>query len=279
MNKTSCKIGITGINGFIGSNFSALLDRNNLDYSSFEGDLLNHNDIDSWFQEKQIDVVVHLAGLAGGEDLGILLKSNAITTANLLASGTKYGMKRIIFISTGAVYADSVLIHKESDPLIPNTEYGFSKKMAEDIIIFYNRIKNINYVILRFPSVYGNGNNKGVIYNFLKGIKDDGEIFISGDGEQVRDFLHVTDACSAILKAIEIERCVVLNVSSKVSYSLNQLVKVFQEKYNFKVRHNRSLIKNNLQHVKLDYSRASSILDYKPEVNELDLSQFEDENL
>lgn len=263
------RICVTGSTGFIGKHLLALLSLNDsIEVIPFQGDLLNKTSLNDFFEKnKKIDQIIHLVGSFFGAVDG-LINLNTITTANLLEAAHSNGIKKIIYTSTGAVYGEPKKgKSSEEDNLSPNTLYGLSKKFAEDLIVFYKKFFEIEYVILRFPSVYGEDNNKGVVFSLLKSIKDDHKVIIYGDGQQSRDLLHVSDACCAIEKSISLNKSVLLNISNSKSYTINQIVELLREKYEFQVEYKPA--ENNLRDIALDISRAEHELSYSPKNKDL----------
>lgn len=265
------KICVTGHGGFIGNNLLRLLKvSNEIQIVQFVGDLSKKEDIKSFFaKNKNIKQIIHLVGAFFGE-FDELFRLNVLTTHNLLSAVTQYGVEKIIFTSSGAVYGEPVGIESlENDPLKPNTDYGLAKKMAEDVVLYFHNKHALNYVILRFPNVYGGGNKGGVIFNFSRDIKEKGEITVHGDGNQSRNFLHVSDACVAIEKSIFHEKSEIFNISNPVKTSINDLIKLFKEKYEFKIHHNK--VDNNLRDLLLNIDKAKKGLGFSPKIIDIAL--------
>lgn len=258
-------IGITGSSGFIGKHLLVLLEKDEKsNIRCFKGDLLKEKDVKDFFKEKDIDTVIHLAGAFFG-DFDTLLKVNFKTTENLVRIGTENGMKKIIFSSTGAVYGEPVNnASRESDPTKPNTYYGMTKLFAEKLIELHNYLDGLEYVILRFPNVYGEGNDKGVIFNFLRDIKEKGAITVYGDGSAARNFLHVSDACNALENSLSYGKSEIFNISNPIKVSINDLISILQKDYNFKVDHKDE--NNKLHDLLLDTGKAKRELGFEPKV-------------
>lgn len=257
------KIGLTGASGFVGLRLQTFLEARGFQVVLFRGDLLSKSDIVRFFDSStELKAVVHLAGAFFGNSKN-LIDVNAVATFNLVEELARREICKIIFTSSGAVYGeplgeDSI----ESDPLFPNTTYGMTKKWAEDAILYHHYQFNLPYVILRLPAVYGPGNEKGVIYNFLKSIEDSGAITLFGDGMQSRNFLHVDDLCEAICKSILLENSDIFNISNPYKISLNELIQILQSKYSFKVIH--APANNNLKNLLLNVEKARDKLDWSP---------------
>ncbi|MDA9996049.1 SDR family oxidoreductase [Candidatus Pelagibacter sp.] len=107
-------------------------------------------------------------------------------------------VKKIIYLSSAAIYADNLKIKKISEnyPLKPKTIYGNFKLQAEKKILQYGDRFNLDCINLRLFNYYTSNGNI-LINNFKKQLKKN-KIFINGDGNQSRDFLHIDDMLSAI---------------------------------------------------------------------------------
>ncbi len=255
------KIGLTGASGFVGSRLRTFLELRGYQVVSFRGNLLKKSDIVSFLNDlTYLDTVVHLAGTFFG-DSQKLIDVNTSATFNLTEELARRQFGKIIFASSGAVYGEPLGERSlEGDHLRPNTVYGLAKKWAEDAILHHHDQFDLRYVILRLPSLYGPGSEKGVIYNFLKSIKHEGAITLHGDGMQTRNFLHVDDLCVAIHKSILFTGSDIFNISNPSRVSLNQLIEILKSKYDFKVKHEPA--NNNLKDLLLDVSKAQNKLDW-----------------
>ncbi len=266
------KVCVTGATGFVGQNLLELGKTNkDITIIPFKGDLLAPKEVTTYFNtHTDIDVVVHLAGSFFGDNQ-TLMEANVLTTANLLDAMQVHEVKKIIYTSTGAVYGEPIKYESmESDPLLPNTFYGLVKLCGEETVRFHHRTSGIEYKILRFPNVYGPKNEKGVIYNLITNIKTKGEVIIYGDGTQSRNFLHVQDACQAILLALDHSISGEFNISNPVKTSINDLVKLLQKEYKFKINHLPA--DNALKDLLLNIDLAQTKLGFKPQVQELKFS-------
>lgn len=264
-------IGITGASGFLGRN----LVKNNklkniINLIPFEGNLLNEDDLNNFFKKNKITQIIHLAGTFS-PPFSNLIEKNLLITEKLLDKGIEYGIKKIIFASTGAIYGEPLGLESfEIDPLKPNTPYALSKMYAEKYIEYCSQNKGLQYIFLRFPSIYGPGNNKGVIFNFITGIKNDKKIIVYGDGNQGRDFLYVDDAVDAIYKALSYDKSNIFNISSALRLSINDIIKILRKKYDFKVEYKNA--DNNLKALYLNRTKAKKELGFIAKSKDLQIS-------
>lgn len=254
-------IGITGHNGFIGSHLLKKIDAEEFKLRLFNGDLADTKALDAF--TKDCEKVIHLAGIFS-DDFDKLLNVNVLGTKNVVDSCKINGVRKIIFSSTGAVYGEPLHdgISKEEDSFFPNTLYGLSKLYAEEYINF----SGLDFVILRFPNVYGPGNEKGVIYNFLKSIKENKKVTIFGSGNQKRDFLFVEDAVQSIILSLKYSKeKEIFNISSVIAHSLNDVVAIIKKKNVFFEVEYKSADENNaLQILSEDITKAKEELNWQP---------------
>lgn len=254
-------LAITGSRGFIGSNLVRFLEKKNIPFIAFKDNLLDPDSIKEFFKQNPVKQVIHLAGSFTGSFDELILK-NVLTTQHLLQAGVDAGLEKIIYTSTGAVYGEPVRdVSFETDSRKPNTLYALSKKMAEDVIFHYHLVKGLRYVILRFPNVYGEGSKSGVLCNFLTDLHSKGSITIAGDGEQARNFLHVSDACDAIIKSIHYQQNDIFNIATSTKTSINNIVDLLKQYYSFDIHHKAP--DNNLKSLLLDTTKAEAILGFK----------------
>lgn len=111
----------------------------------------------------------------------------------------------LIYASSAAVYGNPVHVPiKEDDPLIPISPYGVGKLAAERYISVYCQLYNLRASSLRIFSVYGPRQHKQVVFDFIQKIThNQHELFIYGDGSQIRDFNYVEDLARAAIIVTE----------------------------------------------------------------------------
>jgi UDP-glucose 4-epimerase len=261
------KIVITGADGFIGKKLlNYLKNKKNVVAIPFDGDITNKFEIEKFFIEnKNIDQLVHLAGVRTNSLLAQLKNVNIEGTKNILNACIKRGVKKIIFASSGAVYGEPIRHRsKENDPLNPVDNYGLSKKFAEEYIQSYSKKTKIKYIILRFSSIYGPGGGS-VVNKFIDNVKKNNEIELCGTGEQKRNFLFIDDAVDAIIKSLYYKQNAIFNIADKDVYSLNNLIEILKTKhFKFKVKNRPG--KNELKFLSEDVSKARKLLNWEPRI-------------
>ena len=245
---------ITGASGFMGRHLIDFFDEQWVEYVRFQWDLLDKESIHAFFSKEKCTQIIHLVGTFEGE-LEKQISLNFMTTANLLEVADIYGVRKVIFASSWAVYGEPIdAISYETDVLSPNTLYGLSKKFAEDIILYYSRSRDFTSIILRFPNVYGEW-SRGVIPSFLQSIREKGRIILYGDGTQSRNFLHVSDAVRAFYLSLSQDTSDIYNITNPIKTSLNELIELLSTHLQFDVE-KLPQTSNNLRDLLLSSERA-----------------------
>ena len=194
--------------------------------------------VEDLFQKEQFDAVVHLAAQTLVSDSMIDpendMYQNVAGTVRILECCRKYGVKRVIFSSSAAIYGDvdeKALPISETLPQTPLSFYGLTKKTAEKYLELYHLAYGLDYVVLRFANVYGerqgDGGEGGVISIFTKRLVQGKGITIFGDGKQTRDFVYAGDIADGIIDALTTDaKNTAYNLSTTEETSLNKLVQI-----------------------------------------------------
>ena len=216
---------VTGGGGFVGSNIvDFLLEHGHQvvaigNCKDIKADISNFEDIEKYFEG--IDVVFHTAALAGTvlgiEDPFLCYKSNVLGSVAVLEASRRHRVKRVVLSSSIVVYG-------------AETPYKYSKLAMEDIASVYNSLYKVSNTCLRYANIYGKGQNENrknpnMFAAFKKSFKENGRIQITGDGEQLRDMIHVSDIVGANIAAVDSAYTGILDICTGRRISLNYIVK------------------------------------------------------
>ena len=228
------KILVTGGAGFIGGNFVHHMvnkypeyDIVNLDlltyagnletckpvenkpnYKFVRGDIADRSFIMDLFAKEKFDIVVNFAAESHVDrsitDPGIFVQTNVMGTQVLLDASKEYGVKRYHQVSTDEVYGDLPLdrpdlFFTEETPLHTSSPYSSSKASADLFVLAYYRTFGLPVTISRCSNNYGPYHfpEKLIPLMISRALADE-ELPVYGKGENVRDWLHVSDHCQAI---------------------------------------------------------------------------------
>lgn len=184
------------------------------------------------------EYVIHLAAqvsVARSTDDPVLdSKTNIVGSVNVLENCRSFGVKKIVYASSAAVYGnpDEVVI-SETTPVDPSSFYGVSKLTPENYFKVFNNLYGLGYTILRYANIYGPRQDAlgegGVISIFATRILAGQSPTVFGDGEQTRDFVYVGDVADANVKALTGGGQMVLNVGTGSRISINELFAMMKE--------------------------------------------------
>ncbi|MGG0456599.1 dTDP-glucose 4,6-dehydratase [Bacillus mycoides] len=222
---------VTGGAGFIGSNFIHYMLKNyetyriinydaltysgnlnnvksiqdNPNYSFIKGKIQNGELLEHIINERDVQVIVNFAA-ESHVDRSIenpipFYDTNVIGTVTLLELVKKYPHIKLVQVSTDEVYGSLGKTGKftEETPLAPNSPYSSSKASADMIALSYYKTYQLPAIVTRCSNNYGPYQYPEkliplMVTNALEGKN----LPLYGDGLNVRDWLHVTDHCSAI---------------------------------------------------------------------------------
>jgi UDP-glucose 4-epimerase len=240
---------ITGGAGFIGSHLVRALVRagygvrvfDNLSTGSLDnigdlldaiefvrGDVRDYGTVES--AVRGIDAVVHLAALIDVaesiEKPDLYFDVNVRGTYNVVKASRSAGT--FVFASSSAVYGEPIRVPiPEDHPLMPKSPYAASKISGEAFVQAFANQYGFRPVILRLFNVYGLKQSRayaGVIIEFIRRVSRGEPPVIFGDGEQTRDFIHVSDVVEAIMLSLRNEGARgVFNIGSSEGVTINRL--------------------------------------------------------
>jgi UDP-glucose 4-epimerase len=199
-----------------------------------EGDILNPDTVRQAMDG--VSYVLHQAALVSvQQSIADPLATHAVNvtgTLNVLAAAREVGAKRVVLASSCGVYGDNdALPLQETAPPRPLSPYAASKLAAEVYCQTFFSVYHLPTVCLRYFNVFGprqqpDGDYAAVIPKFIQRMQAGLPPTIYGDGEQTRDFVHVSDIVRANLLACEHPAAVgqTFNVASGQPVSLLTLV-------------------------------------------------------
>ncbi|MDR0296787.1 MAG: NAD-dependent epimerase/dehydratase family protein [Rickettsia sp.] len=245
---------VTGGAGFIGSHLVNLLVKeghqvvilddlstgnfNNSVYKNVEfiqGSILDQDIVKKIF--RNIDGCFHLAAVVNvQQSINNWYYSHQVNltgTINIFLQASKQNIP-VVYASSAAVYGMvSDLPLQENGKVSPLSPYAVDKYACELQAKVFGELKSLKSCGLRFFNVYGKGQPKnsdysGVISIFRERVKDGKELVVFGDGNQSRDFIHVSDVTNMCVRALSIasSSVPVINVCTGRTYSINELIQL-----------------------------------------------------
>ncbi|MEP1447173.1 MAG: NAD-dependent epimerase/dehydratase family protein [Paraglaciecola sp.] len=293
MKHTLGNVLITGGAGFVGSNLTTYLVKNDLatkitildnesvgsrsavsDFSVefILGDLRDKKAVMQAL--KGIDVVIHLAAdtrvMDSIENPRFNFENNVMATFELMMSMVESGVSKLINASTGGAILGEVPppVHEKMVPN-PLSPYGASKLAIEGYSSAFAEIYNMKIMNLRFSNVYGplSFHKGSVVATYLKALLNHGPIVVYGDGEQTRDYIYTEDLCKGIVQAIQSDLSGVFQLGTGVATSINQLINnmkaVIGEQLAINVEYKDARL-GEIIHTHCDISKARQAFGFNP---------------
>ena len=187
-----------------------------------------------------VDIVFHLAARVSIRDSfrGFIedARTNIMGTVTLLNCMEGSGVKKIIYASSMAAYGDArYLPIDEKHAIEPTSPYGVSKLASEKYILCFCKHLGIQPVILRYFNTYGPKQTfspyVGVITIFIQKLRNDEDLPVFGDGNQIRDFINVDDVARANLMALDYKGGIkIFNVGTGIGTTIKSLAEILKEK-------------------------------------------------
>lgn len=271
-------------------------------FEFFDVDTRSSHDLEPIFRQYKIDCVFHLAGQVAMTTS--LLNPRRDFEVNVLGTINILELVRLHSPNATIVYASSNKVYgelkeelqefknryepigkksiDESAPLEFFTPYGCSKGAADQYMLEYARNFGLNTIVFRHSTIYGGRQistfDQGWVGWFcqqaLETLKNPNHIYtINGDGKQVRDLLHVSDAVRCYLSAYEhsaVARGQAFNIGGgwENSMSLLELFQYLEEKLSIKMKYQQLPWRaNDQKYFVADNSKAQSLLQWSPRVS------------
>lgn len=191
-----------------------------------EADVTKWHEMDAIFDSEspKIEAIIHTAAIARTpwtiEDPILSHQVNATGTLFLLELAKAYGIKRFVHSSSCITTA-------------PFTPYYVSKFAAEEYVRLWPELYGLSAIALRYQNLYGKRQSEkpphpNVFAALRMSKREHGKLFITGDGEQTRDYTHVSDAVEANMLALHSDVVGAFDVCKGEAISLNEAAKYFE---------------------------------------------------
>ncbi len=201
-------------------------------------------------------------------------KINILGTINLLQNCVKYGVKKVIFASSGgAIYGEQrIFPAPETHIAEPMSPYGITKLIGEKYLYYYYIVHKLKYLALRYGNVYGPRQNPcgeaGVIAVFTNNMLENKQSIINGDGKQTRDYVYVDDIVDANYLAMEKDVVGAFNIGTGKETDVNQIFHLLRRTVNVEVEEIHGQPKEGEQlRSLLECSKAKWYLDWSPKTS------------
>lgn len=249
-------------------------------YTLYYQDIKDKEGLKNIFTNHQIDLIIHLAALAGVrpsiERPLEYEEVNVRGTMNLWELCNQFGIKKFVCASSSSVYGNNEKIpFSETDNVDqPISPYAATKKCGEILGHVYHNLYNIDMIQLRFFTVYGPRQRPDLaIHKFTKLISENKEIPFYGDGNTARDYTYIDDIIDGIVKSINyletnskvyeiinLGESEVINLSEMLSTIEHHLDKIATKKI-------LPMQRGDVHKTNADITKARNLIGYQPTTN------------
>ncbi len=187
--------------------------------------------LENIFKKEKPEIVYHFAFnvLVPKSVISPLLDMDSIVgSVNLLNNARKYGVKKVIFSSSGFIGNTKKLPIKESEIIQPTSPYAIAKNAVENYLKFFKITYGLPYIILRYATVYGPRQVKGAMADYIRKLYSNKQAEMWGDGNKTRDYIYINDVVRANLLALKLSPNYpdpIFNVGSGTEITLNDVYK------------------------------------------------------
>ena len=253
---------------------------NNANYTLKRIDIRNREELAKAFDEANVDVVIHLAAMAGVRpsiDNPIYYQEvNCVGTQNILEEMKAHNVKKLVMASSSSVYGNCKEVPFKEDMVVDFaiSPYAATKKANEVMTHVYHKLFDFNVIMLRFFTVFGPRQRPDLAINkFTRLMLNNEPIPMFGNGTTSRDYTYVEDIVSGIEKSIEYvnnnkDVYEILNLGNSSPVSLKEMIDTIAEVLN-KTPNIKELPMQpgDVERTFADISKANRLIGYEPKTS------------
>ena len=252
----------------------------NPNYKLYRADIRDRNELAKVFNENKIDVVIHLAAMAGVRpsiDNPIYYQEvNCVGTQNILEEMKLHNIKKLVMASSSSVYGNCKEVPFKENMIVDFaiSPYAATKKANEVMTHVYHKLFDFNVIMLRFFTVFGQSQRPDLAINkFTRLMLNDEPIPMFGDGTTSRDYTYIDDIVDGIIKScnyVENNKDVyeILNLGNSSPVSLKEMINTIAEVLN-KTPNIQELPMQpgDVERTFADISKAKKLIGYNPKTS------------
>ena len=255
----------------------------NENYKIYRADIRDTEAVKKVFDENDIDVVVHLAAMAGVrpsiEDPILYQEVNGIGTQNILEQAKLHDVKNLVMASSSSVYGNCKEVPFKEDMIVDYaiSPYAATKKANEVMAHVYHKLFGMNIIMLRFFTVFGPKQRPDLAINkFTRLMLNDEEIPMFGDGSTSRDYTYVDDIVDGIIRSCNYtmnnkDVYEILNIGNSSPVSLKEMIATIGKALDKEPKIKQLPMQpGDVDRTFADVSKAKELLGYEPK------TKFED---
>ena len=257
------------------NNVKELLQNEN--FKLYRADIRDRKALKEIFDENQIDIVMHLAAMAGVrpsiENPILYQEVNCMGTQNILEEMKEHNVKNGVFASSSSVYGNCKEVPFREDMIVDYaiSPYAATKKANEVMAHVYHKLFDMNIMMLRFFTVYGPKQRPDLAINKFTRLMIEGkEIPMFGDGTTSRDYTYIDDIVDGIIKSCNY--CMnnqdvyeILNIGNSSPTTLKEMINTIGQALGIEPKIKQLPMQpGDVDRTYADVSKAKTLIGYEP---------------
>lgn len=252
----------------------------NENFRLYREDIRNRESIYKIFSENKIDVVVHLAAMAGVrpsiENPILYQEVNCMGTQNILEEMKNHNVDKLVMASSSSVYGNCKEVPFRENMIVDYaiSPYAATKKANEVMTHVYHKLFNMNVIMLRFFTVYGPKQRPDLAINkFTRLMLEGKKIPMFGDGTTSRDYTYIDDIVDGIIKSCEYVSknkgvYEILNLGNSSPVSLKEMIDTIGKALDIKPNIEQLPMQpGDVDRTFADISKANKLIGYEPKIS------------
>ena len=249
----------------------------NENFKLYRADIRDRQAIKKIFDENKIDIVMHLAAMAGVrpsiENPILYQEVNCMGTQNILEEMKEHEIKNGVFASSSSVYGNCKEVPFREDMVVDFaiSPYAATKKANEVMAHVYHKLFNMNIIMLRFFTVYGPKQRPDLAINkFTRLMLEEKEIPMFGDGTTSRDYTYIDDIVDGIIKSCQYcmdNKAVyeILNIGNSSPTTLKEMIDTIGQALGIEPKIQQLPMQpGDVDRTYADISKAKKLIGYEP---------------
>ena len=246
----------------------------------YRNDIRDRESVKKIFEENNIDIVMHLAAMAGVrpsiENPVLYQEVNCMGTQNILEEMKAHNVKNLVMASSSSVYGNCKEVPFKENMIVDFaiSPYAATKKANEVMTHVYHKLFDMNVIMLRFFTVYGPKQRPDLAINkFTRLMLEDKEIPMFGDGTTSRDYTYIDDIVDGIIRScnyVENNNDVyeILNLGNSSPVSLKEMINTIGQAIGVEPKIKQLPMQpGDVDRTFADISKAKKLIGYNPKTS------------
>ena len=252
----------------------------NSNFKLYRNDIRDKEAVKKIFEENNIDIVMHLAAMAGVrpsiENPVLYQEVNCMGTQNILEEMKAHNVKNLVMASSSSVYGNCKEVPFKENMIVDFaiSPYAATKKANEVMTHVYHKLFDMNVIMLRFFTVYGPKQRPDLAINkFTRLMLEDKEIPMFGDGTTSRDYTYIDDIVDGIIRScnyVENNNDVyeILNLGNSSPVSLKEMINTIGQAIGVEPKIKQLPMQpGDVDRTFADISKAKKLIGYNPKTS------------